>query len=245
MTYNSNITIFPAFVTKDTHINKINEYYGRIVGSVVYTWEKINNLISKMFSNQYGGIGRRKVHFYGNDGVCLFKYFVSRGDPQKVYVWSNLILNFLCFIIIAICYSKVLFFTKSAKQRARMSNHRDQNRRSRDKEDTHHQIAIIIATDFFCWVPFMSVCVLYSFELMDATSLYPISSIVILPINSVINPILYHDYLTLAIKLMVNKFRYWVSLFYMSYVRRCLLSINELGIIVANKWKRDGEKTSP
>ena len=242
MTYNSNITIFPAFVTKDTHINKINEYYGRIVGSVVYTWEKIDNLISKMFSNQYGGIGRRKVHFYGNDGVCLFKYFVSRGDPQKVYVWSNLILNFLCFIIIAICYSKVLFFTKSSKQRARMSNHGAQNRRSRDKEDTHHQIAIIIATDFFCWVPFMSVCVLHSFELMDATALYPISSIVILPINSVINPILYHDYLTQAIKLTVNKFRYWVSLFYMSYVRRCLLSINKLGIIIAKKWKRDVER---
>ena len=228
MTYNPKITIFPAFVTRDTHIIKINKYYGRIIGSIVYTWAKIDNLIREMFSNQYGGIGRRKVHFYGNDGVCLFKYFVSREDPQNVYVWSNLILNFVCFIIIFICYSKVLFFTKSSKQRARKCNYGDQNRRSRDKEDTHLQIAIIIATDFCCWVPFMLVCVLHSFQLMDATALYPISSIVILPINSVINPIIYNNYISATVKLMVNRIINWVSLFYMSYVRRCLLSINKI-----------------
>ena len=227
MTYNPKITIFPAFLTKDMHINKISRYYGRIVDAVVYTWAKIDSLISNIFSNQYGGIGRRKVHFYGNDGVCLFKYFVSREDPQKVYVWSNLILNFVCFTIIFICYSKVLFSTKSSKQRARMCNHEAQNRRSRDKEESHLQIALIITTDFLCWVPFMLVCMLHSFEIMDATALYPISSIVILPINSVINPILYHDYIIVTVKLMVNKISYWVSLFYMSYIRRCLLSINK------------------
>ena len=235
MTYNPKISIFPAFVTKDMHINKISKYYGRIVDSVLYTWAKIDNLISNIFSNQYGGIGRRKVHFYGNDGVCLFKYFVSREDPQKVYVWSNLILNFVCFTIIFICYSKVLFSTKSLKQRARMCNHEAQNRRSRDKEESHLQIALIIATDFLCWVPFMLVCMLHSFEIMDATALYPISSIVILPINSVINPILYHDYIIMTFKLMVNKIRYWVSLFYMSYIRRCLLSINKSARTRRNK----------
>ena len=77
ITYDPKITIFPAFVTKDMHINKISKYYGRIVDSAVYTWAKIDSLISQMFSNLYGGIGKRKVHFYGNDGVCLFKYFVS------------------------------------------------------------------------------------------------------------------------------------------------------------------------
>ena len=242
MTYNSKVKIFPAFVNKDTHIDKIIKYYGRIVGSVAYTWEKINNLINRMFSNQYGGIGRRKIHFYGNDGVCLFKYFVSREDPQKVYVWSNILLIFVCFIIILICYSNVLFFKKNSKQRARMRKYRDQNRRSRDKEETDSHIAIIIATDFFCWVPFMSVCALHYFELMDATALYPISSIVILPINSVINPILYHNYITLTVNLMVIKVRYWVSLFYMSYVRRCVLSIHKLGL--TKRRKRDVERNA-
>ena len=240
MTYNSKVTIFPAFVNKDTHINKIIKYYGRFVGSVTYTWAKINNLVNRMFSNQYGGIGRRKIHFYGNDGVCLFKYFVSREDPQNVYVWSNLFLIFVCFLIIFICYSKVLFFKKSSKQRARMRKYRDQNRRSRDKEETDSHIAIIIVTDVFCWVPFISVCALHSFELMDATALYPISSIVILPINSVINPILYHNYITLTVKLMINKVRYWVSLFYMAYIRRCILSIDKLGL--TTRRKRDVER---
>ena len=146
----------------------------------------------------------------------------------------------MCFTIIFICYSKVLFFTKSSKKRARMCNHEAQNRRSRDKEESHLQIAFIIATDFFCWVPFMLVCMLHSLELMDATALYPISSIVILPINSVINPILYHDYIIVTVKLTVNKIRYWVSLFYMSYIRGCLLSINKF--VRNRRKKRDVER---
>ena len=99
MTYNPNIKLFSAFVNKNDHIHTIKSYYGRISISAVSSWEKINSLVDGMFSQQYDGIGRRKVHFYGNDGVCLFKYFVSRDDPQKMYVWANLLFNLLCFTI--------------------------------------------------------------------------------------------------------------------------------------------------
>ena len=225
MTYNPKITIFQTFVTKVTHINKINKYFGRLVSSEVSTWAKVNRLVDSMFSNQYGGIGRRKIHFYGDNGVCLFKYFVSRDDPQKVYVWSNLVMNLSCFIVIFVCYIKVLFFSK---QRARSCLSRAQNRLSRDKEETKHHIAIIIVTDFICWVPFMMVCVLHFFETMDATAFYPISSIVILPINCVINPILYHNYITVAIKSILNKGRFWASLFCMYHSGRFVLYIEKL-----------------
>ena len=55
------------------------------------------------------------------------------------------------------------------------------------------KIAIIIATDFCCWVPFVIVCCLHSLSLLDATPWYALFSIVILPINSVINPLLYDN----------------------------------------------------
>ena len=48
-------------------------------------WDLLNNLVDGMFSGDYGKIVRNKVHFYGNDGVCLFKYFVKSDDPQ-VYI---------------------------------------------------------------------------------------------------------------------------------------------------------------
>ena len=58
------------------------------------------------------------------------------------------------------------------------------------------KISIIIATDFFCWVPFVTVCGLHSMEVLDATPWYALFSILILPINSVINPLLYDNTIT-------------------------------------------------
>ena len=58
------------------------------------------------------------------------------------------------------------------------------------------KISIIIGTDFFCWIPFVTICCLHTLGLVDATPWYALFSIVILPINSVINPLLYDDTLT-------------------------------------------------
>ena len=46
-------------------------------------------------------------------------------------------------------------------------------------------------TDFLCWIPFIIVCLLHYFEIYDAIKLYPVFSILILPINSVVNPLLF------------------------------------------------------
>ena len=57
----------------------------------------------------------------------------------------------------------------------------------------NRRVTIIIATDFFCWVPFIIICVVHSLEILDATRWYSVLSLAILPINSVINPFLYDD----------------------------------------------------
>ena len=67
---------------------------------------------------------------------------------------------------------------------------RDRNRKM------NKRITIIIATDFFCWVPFIIISAVHSLEIVDTTSWYSLLSLVILPINSVINPFLYDDTIT-------------------------------------------------
>ena len=63
----------------------------------------------------------------------------------------------------------------------------------------NRRIAIIITTDFLCWIPFITTCILHSLEVVDATPWYSIFSMIILPINSVINPFLYDGAITNAI----------------------------------------------
>ena len=58
---------------------------------------------------------------------------------------------------------------------------------------TQRKIAAIILTDFLCWFPFITLFVLHSLEILDMTYFYSFFSIVVLPINSVINPLLYSE----------------------------------------------------
>ena len=57
----------------------------------------------------------------------------------------------------------------------------------------NRKITLMVLTDFLCWVPFIVVCTLHYFEVLDATKWYSLFSIVILPLNSVINPLLYDN----------------------------------------------------
>ena len=57
------------------------------------------------------------------------------------------------------------------------------------------KIAAIIGTDFITWMPFIVMAILYSYSAIkdDALDLiYPICSFILLPINSLINPMIYN-----------------------------------------------------
>ena len=173
-----------------------------------FTWKRINSLIDEMFTHNYenGTLNRRKIHFYGNDGVCLFKYFVNESDPQKGFVWTCLGINLLCFFIVCICYSIINLKSKSSTQNVGNVNQGNE-RIVQERRQTQKNIAIIILTDFVCWVPFIFVCGLHSLDIIDATSTYPIFSLVVLPINSVINPLLYGDFFGDHIKKLKTRTR--------------------------------------
>ena len=188
MFYEKSNPLFVGFPDKQTHRNVIQAYYGRIKGGHnSISWSTIVSLIHGMFSDIYGGLKRVKVEFYGNDGVCLFKYFVHKDDPQRHFSWGTLAVNFFCFLVISLSY---LYINLVSSRSANEANNPQTNKRNRRMQ---RKISIIIATDFACWVPFVLVSTLHSLSVMDATSWYALFSVVILPINSVVNPILYDN----------------------------------------------------
>ena len=230
MTYTEGIKIFPSIATREMHLAKIKQYYRRILISRVKTWKKINQLTDEMFSQQYEGLGRRKIHFYGNDGVCLFKYFVLNKDPQRAYIWGCLSWNFVCFLTIFVCYTKVLFFSKNSERQLKRRRNKNQNEDEADEDErkTQKYVSAVILTDFLCWIPFIVLCVLHSFEVIDATPLYTVSSIVILPINSMINPILYNNVLSTTCKRMLMRGRGCLIRIHTYYTEKIISSNNQV-----------------
>ena len=194
--YDNEPQLFVGLVNKDTHSRVFKEYFGRMDDRVL-GWDTIDSMVSDMFSHdplvEDITKTRTKVGFYGNDGVCLFKYFIRRTDPQQAFVWSVLILDFICFVVISVCY--IIISILSTRSSNNVTAGRDDVQARQRNRRMNQRISIIITTDFLCWVPFIGICVVHYLEILDATPWYSIFSMVILPINSVINPLLYNDIL--------------------------------------------------
>ena len=161
-------------------------------------------MVSDMFSRfNNEPVEGRKVNFYGNSGVCLFKFFVRDDEPQKIFSWFVILQNAMCFLVVSFSYmivyvtvadsSKTVAADSTSNKRSNSQASVSRRKRSDKNRVLNRKITMVILTDFLCWVPFIFICSLHYFEVLDATKLYSLFSIVILPLNSVINPLLYDN----------------------------------------------------
>lgn len=197
--------MFTGIYSKKMHIEIIQKYYGNFnLKSQDFTWAKIRRLVADMFTrfdrsgSMTNPVVGKEVSFYGNSGVCLFKFFVRPSDPQKRYTWFVILQNAACFIFITISYLTISVQVERSSSKlgtgtGSKSSNNGQSKRSSRTSTMNRKITLMIITDFLCWVPFILVCSLHYFQVLDATPQYSIFSIVILPLNAVINPILYDN----------------------------------------------------
>ena len=197
--YLPDINIFRGFVSKKQFKHTLEAYYGRMKLDVSkLSWHNLRSLIYRMFTNVYGGISGKVLGFYGNDPVCLFKFFVTPDDPQADYSWILLASNFVCFCLITISYLYVFLMTSasSSSLSAGIAGEPVRNRNNR----LQRKISVIILTDLLCWLPFIVISVMHTVGTVDASPWYALLSILILPINSAINPLLYDSTVGSALK---------------------------------------------
>ena len=208
--YDPELRLFIGFVDKETHFQILEQYYGRM-RNMTLSWETIRKMVAEMFSKNHEETNfldnTKSVGFYGNDGVCLFKYFVKENDPQKLYVWIILAINFICFLFISISYTTISSIAKDSIDQTRGA-HEDRERLEKQKR-LNRKISIIILSDFLSWMPFITVALLHFLEVLDATPWYSYFSMIILPINSVINPLVYDDILVNFMSTMDRFLQLW------------------------------------
>ena len=223
MYYDGIYKVFVGFKNKNRLIKILQSYYKNSTtnfssSSIKMSWNEIAVKINDMF-NLNSNLTSNPVHFYGNDGVCLFKYFVRTDDAKRSrlvseteadftgfkgdpVVWAMLAVNFLCFMVITFCYILIIYHTRTSSQR---SGQQDNPERQAEEEAIQRRIMIIIATDFLCWVPFIVICALHNLEYIDASLWYASFTMTVLPLNSVINPILYDKEMQEILKRKLNK----------------------------------------
>ena len=129
--------------------------------------------------------------YYGQTSICMPRFYVAYGESSWEYTIFIITVNFLSFVFIAVGYIWIVKHSSisSAKVRRAQSNQaKDQTARMQ------RRIARIIATDFCCWIP---ICILAYVRLGVEFSdiVYQISAVLLLPINSALNPFLFTSYL--------------------------------------------------
>eukprot|EP00116_Pleurobrachia_bachei_P001479 sb/3461741/ len=166
--YDKYNTLFVGLSGKPKLISVLQSYHGWMRNAGELSWSQIRTLIRELFTNDYKGINTYTQGFYGNHAVCLFKFFVTRDDPQVVFAWTLLGIDGICFIFILCCYTYINW--KTVKTTPVMIDQAEVNESLRRRNrKLHRKVSTIIATDFVAWIPFVLTALLHSAEVIDAT----------------------------------------------------------------------------
>ncbi|KAM7350281.1 lutropin-choriogonadotropic hormone receptor-like [Cochliomyia hominivorax] len=153
----------------------------RIIARLLVLWSISFALAAAPLSpSQYFG-----SHFYGTNGVCLSLHI---HDPYaKGWEYSAVLficINTFSLVFILISYIKMLKAIKVSGGGIRSTiNGRESVVATR--------FAIIITTDCACWLPVIIVKLLALAGISISPSLYAWLAVLVLPVNSALNPILY------------------------------------------------------
>ena len=125
--------------------------------------------------------------YYGATSICMPRFYVRYDEKSSEYTLSIITINFICFIFIALSY--VIIWRISSESSNLLRKHKNKKKTAR----MSRRIARIVATDF-CWIP---ICIMTYVSLGSIFSedsfllAYQISAVLLLPINSAINPFLF------------------------------------------------------
>ena len=111
-------------------------------------------------------------------------------------------LNLFCFMLISVSYVIINMTAVKSSRGSGQGTNPEANQKNRKMRN---RIALIIATDFACWVPFIIISALHNLGAIDATSWYLIFAMLVLPLNSVINPLLYDNSVKESVNSIVRK----------------------------------------
>ncbi|KAK3881907.1 hypothetical protein Pcinc_013671 [Petrolisthes cinctipes] len=128
-------------------------------------------------------------NFYGRSGVCLALHITNdRPSGWEYSVFVFLVLNFMLFGIIALNYFLLYKTVRNHKVRMRRTNS-DSN--WNEMKMLALRVFLVVATDALCWLPIIFLGILSISGVDIPPSVFSWTAVFILPINSVINPILY------------------------------------------------------
>lgn len=142
-------------------------------------------------------------HWYGyyqQNSVCLPNFFAAKDEAGWHYSIALVTFNFVAFINVVCIYTLIIRKTYITSKKTLS----DTNRRMMSCH-MQKRVTRLLITDFCCWVPICIMAYVFVFGYKIPMVVYPVCAIVLLPINSSLNPILYSSLLETVCKIIKGK----------------------------------------
>ncbi|XP_076812070.1 uncharacterized protein LOC143459012 [Clavelina lepadiformis] len=159
----------------------------------VTSWGQLQAIIHDQNRSQTLKISRF-YGYYSADSVCIPRLFVTRDDNAWGLSLAITIFNFFAFTYVACAYAVILWVSRKTMMKAGTSG--SSRATTKDKSKTlQNKVLRLVVTDFCCWVP-ISIMAFINFSGIPVSNVaYAVSAIILLPINSALNPILYSNFI--------------------------------------------------
>jgi len=141
------------------------------------SWHDMTQYLGNMFDVQVKGY----FGYFSDNSVCLPRFYAAKGEAGWEYSTGVITFNFTAFCYVCAVYWAVFRLTSQSAGKLN----------AKQLRKLHGRISFLIVTDFICWVPvcLMSFIRLGGVRLPD--SAYALSAVVLLPVNSALNPFIY------------------------------------------------------
>jgi len=183
----------PFFSSDTITFSELNKFSVRIQHLKTFTthvetntWQDVMRFL-KTTHFEYIPENRGFFGYYSHSGVCMPKLYRVRSDDVGSNALSSVVItfNFIALLYIALMYLAIYKRTTgNAVSSSTVQRQKQAGKISR-------KITLLIVTNMCCWMP---VCVM-TFISMSGVVLnplaYAISAVVLLPINSSLNPVIY------------------------------------------------------
>ena len=206
-----NHTLFPGITYKKDHIDAIR--FIKSDDQNDWSWSSMETLLVFNFQSRSGEITGKDIGFYGVNDICYFNYFVQYEKDGMMdyeftlFPYSVLLANTCCFIINVISYIIIFRVT-------RLDSCVEDNKVLKQKDlALQWKIACIVCFDSLIWLTFIVLCLLHNQRAVDLTQYSKSLCICILPLASVVNPLIFNGNMFFAKpnKLTPRQFGLWIT----------------------------------
>ena len=181
-------------------LNSMHEMYFSYVTDIYTTVKNLNSITTKNTIFDIEEIG-----YYGNTPLCVHNVFK---EQQSYLIYKLLYLTVLSLLLMIVTLTYVIIVRKQLISRREVGDIGGGMNRQNAAPSLTVKVSLMIGSQLACWLTFIGTAAYFQIVAdVPSSQLFEVIALVVLPINSVLNPIFYSELYKTMHKFILGSFR--------------------------------------